>query len=76
MGTLPSWVLTRFQSIEGPRFHWKQLFDDPEPIWRILKPDQEFDPAWHRALVGTRITEELSNLNTTPEHMERLKQWN
>lgn len=47
---IPEFFIGKFQSYPGPRFHWRDLFDNPEPIWKILRPDCPFDKGRHELL--------------------------
>lgn len=55
-----------FNAIPGPRFHWTTLFEHPDRLWTILRPESSFDRRRHRSLCELNIQRNFKSWRPDP----------
>lgn len=73
MPAVPRWMAQKFAELQGPRFHFKELFTEEgaRAIWGVLRSD-EFDPARHRELTTYNIQPDFRRWQPNPTIMHEV----
>lgn len=66
-------LIKRFRAVPGQRFPWADLFDDPIPIWQILRPGEPFDRSRHEQLCKFNVQRDLSKLHLTASAIDCMR---
>lgn len=60
--------------VEGLHVHWRDLFVNPEPIWKYLFDESPFDRERHRLLRDMNIQPQLANLKINHQSLLALRE--
>ena len=65
----------RLADVPGEHFPWTDLWDNPAPIWKILRPDEPFNPRRHSEMSRLDIRLKIDKWRPRQPDPEEFKLW-